>query len=346
MVRVSILGSTGYTGAELVRILSTHPFCELTYLGSQSYAGQSFTDVFSHLHGLVDKECGEHDVDQAVAASDVIFVALPHGHSAPVVGEAVSRGRKVIDLGADFRFRDPRIYEQWYGVKHGQPSLLDRAVYGLPELRRPEVKGAEIVANPGCYPTGAVLALAPLLAEELIWPDSIIIDSKSGVSGAGRGLALSSMFSEVNESVHPYGVVTHRHTPEIEQELTRLAGEQVKVTFTPHLIPMTRGILTTVYASLKKDVSMPELRDAYRCFYAREIFVRILPAGCWPRTKWVWGSNYIDIGLTVDERTGRVIVVSAIDNLVKGASGQAVQNMNIMFELPEDTGLGMAPLFP
>ncbi|HHX50171.1 MAG TPA: N-acetyl-gamma-glutamyl-phosphate reductase, partial [Clostridia bacterium] len=261
MIKASIIGATGYTGVELIRILSLHPEVELGALTSQSYVGEEIAGIYPSLQGRVQKLCQEQDLKQILEASHVVFVALPHGHSVPVVKEAISRGKKVIDLGADFRLRQAEVYEEWYQVKHGAPELLPEAIYGLPEIYRERISGEiAIVANPGCYPTAAILALAPALAEKLISPESIIIDAKSGVSGAGRKLSLTSHFSEVNDSIRPYGVASHRHTPEIEQELQALAGRQFQVSFTPHLVPMTRGILVTGYGQMELDLSVDEVR--------------------------------------------------------------------------------------
>ncbi|MBC7326127.1 MAG: N-acetyl-gamma-glutamyl-phosphate reductase, partial [Moorella sp. (in: Bacteria)] len=277
---------------------------------------------------------------------DVIFVSLPHGHAMALAPEIVGRGKIFIDLGADFRFRNPDIYEKWYRVTHTARALAAEATYGLPEIYREEIRTARLVANPGCYPTSVILGLAPLLKKGLVAPDSIIIDSKSGVSGAGRGLSLNTHYCEVNENIKAYGVASHRHTPEIEQELSLLAGQEVVVSFTPHLTPMTRGILSTIYARLTRPVGQEEVINVYKDFYFREPFVRVLPAGTLPATKMVVGSNHCDLGLVVDNRTGRIIVVAAIDNLIKGASGQAVQNMNIILGFPEDTGIAGPGLYP
>ncbi len=346
-MKVSIIGATGYTGAELVRILSRHPGAELVRLTTQSYVGQPMWEVYPHLYAFCDKVGEKLNLPALIEDSDVIFIALPHGHSVPVAKEAVQGGKKVVDLGADFRLKDRRTYETWYKLEHTAEELLERAVYGLPELYREEIAGASLVANPGCYPTGAVLGLAPLLKNGLIDPDTVIIDAKSGVSGAGRALSLGSHFCEVNENFKAYGVASHRHTPEIEQELSFLAGRRITVSFTPHLLPVTRGILSTIYASLAEpSVTCGGLVELYRSFYAGHPFVRVLPEGLLPQIKWVAGTNTCDIGFALDGRTGRVIVVTAIDNLVKGASGQAVQNMNIMCGFPEDTALSGPSLYP
>ncbi|MCL6635867.1 MAG: N-acetyl-gamma-glutamyl-phosphate reductase [Peptococcaceae bacterium] len=345
-IRVGIIGATGYTGAELVRILSRHPEVELAALTTQSYAGRPFWEVYPHLYKYNRLTCGEMNLPALLDSCDVIFVALPHGHAMPVALEAARRGKKLIDLGADFRLDDYRVYEQWYRVEHGARELLAGAVYGLPEVNRARIRGAWLVANPGCYPTSAILALAPLLKNRLIDTGSIVIDSKSGVSGAGRGLSLGNHFCEVNENFKAYNVAVHRHTPEIEQELGKIAGESLTVSFTPHLLPVTRGILSTVYAKLAAPLGQEEARQLYLDYYKDEFFVRVLPEGLLPQTKWVAGTNHCDLGVTVDPRTGRIVVVSAIDNVVKGASGQAVQNMNILCGFPEETALAGPGLYP
>ncbi|MDD3652757.1 MAG: N-acetyl-gamma-glutamyl-phosphate reductase [Desulfotomaculaceae bacterium] len=345
-IKVGIVGATGYTGAELVRILSRHPEVELVSLITQNYADIPFWEVYPHLYKYNQMICEKLELTALLDASDVIFVALPHGHAMPIALDALRQGKKLIDLGADFRLNDYSVYEQWYKVEHTTRELLSKAVYGLPELNRKEIKGARLVANPGCYPTSVLLALAPLLNRKLIDPGSIIIDSKSGVSGAGRGLSLGTHFCEVNENFKAYNVGVHRHTPEIEQELSKLAGETVTVSFTPHLLPLTRGILSTIYAKLSKPVEQGEVLEYYQEYYLEEKFVRVLPGGLLPQTKWTAGTNHCDLGVALDSRTGRVIVVSAIDNMVKGASGQAVQNMNLICGLPEDTALNGPGLYP
>ncbi|ACV61486.1 N-acetyl-gamma-glutamyl-phosphate reductase [Desulfofarcimen acetoxidans DSM 771] len=346
MIKAAIIGATGYAGAELVRILSRHPQVRLTAITSQSYAGQAFWQVYPHLYKYIDLTCEEMDLINIINQSDVIFAALPHGHAMPIVLEAVKQNKKIIDLGADFRIDDPVVYESWYKVTHTAVDLLAEAVYGLPEINRNRIKEARILANPGCYPTSAILGLAPLLARGLIEPESIIIDSKSGVSGAGRSLSLNTHYSEVNESIKAYNIGQHRHTPEIEQEISKIAGQKITLSFTPHLTPMIRGILSTIYAKLKIEALDMDLGQLYRDFYQEEPFVRVLPEGCLPRTKDVSGSNFCDVAVVKDKRTGRAVVVSAIDNLLKGASGQAVQNMNIMFGFAEATGIDDPSLYP
>jgi N-acetyl-gamma-glutamyl-phosphate reductase len=346
MIKVGIIGATGYAGAELVRILSRHPGVEMAALTTQSYAGKAIWEVYPHLYRYVDLACEEMDLSGLVEKCDVVFTALPHGHAMPVAGEVVRQGKKLIDLGADFRLYNTDVYESWYKVEHTAGEFMEQVVYGLPEIHRDRIRTARILANPGCYPTSAILGLAPLLNKRLVDKASIVVDAKSGVSGAGRGLSLNTHYCEVNENIKAYGVATHRHTPEIEQEMSALAGEELVISFTPHLVPMTRGILSTIYAKLKDPLEQEELEAVYRDFYAGEQFVRVLPPGMLPLTKAVAGSNHCDVAAVADRRTGRVVVVSAIDNLIKGAAGQAVQNMNIMFDLSEDAGIAGPGMYP
>jgi len=336
-MKVSVIGATGYTGAELVRILSRHPEVELVSITSQTFAGKKISEIYPFLS--TDLVCEELDIDKIASSSSFVFTALPHKTSMEIVGELYLRGKRVVDLSADFRLKDPALYEKWYGVSHSKRKLLHEAVYGLPELYREKIREARLVANPGCYPTSIILALAPLLKSHLIKEESIIVDAKSGVTGAGRKLTLATHFPEINENFYPYKVEGHRHLPEMEQELSRLAGTQVKVTFVPHLAPLNRGILSTCYASLKRYTEVEKILRIYRDFYKDEPFVEILEKGKVPRISDVATSNRCRIGLAVDERTDRIIVISAIDNLGKGASGQAVQNMNIMCGFKEDEGL-------
>lgn len=346
MIKVGIVGASGYTGAELVRILVRHPAAEVEVLTSRSYAGQQMAAVFPHLAGFTDRVLAALNVEEMAARCDVVFTALPHGHAVPVAKVVLERRKKLIDLGADFRFRDAAVYEAWYRVAHEAPALLKEAVYGLPEFYRERLREASLVANPGCYPTATLLALVPLLRVGVIASEGLIVDAKSGVSGAGRRLDLRTHYAEVNENVQAYNVGIHRHTPEIEQELGAAAGVEVRVSFTPHLVPQTRGILATVYASLKEPLATGDLLAVYRDFYRGEPFVRVLPEGVLPQTKGVTGSNCAHLGAVADPRTGRAVLLAAIDNLVKGASGQAVQNMNLMFGLPETTGLDSAGIYP
>ncbi len=339
MIRAGVLGGTGYAGIETVRILLRHPEVEITRIVSQSYAGQKIAEVYPNLMGICDITCSALDVDDIAKNCDVVFTALPHGASKEVIPSLYAKGLKVIDLSGDFRYNDPAVYEAWYGEKHSNPELLEESVYGLCELHREEIKQARLIGNPGCYTTCSITALAPLVHAGIVDNRSLIIDAKSGVTGAGRGLNLPSLFCECTETMKAYKVATHRHTSEIEQELSLLAGEDIILSFTPHLAPMKRGILATCYANLTENKTAEELVDLYRNFYEGDPFIRIYDAGTLPEVKHISGSNYIGIGLTVDKRLNRVIVVSCIDNLIKGAAGQAVQNMNLLFGLPEGMAL-------
>lgn len=345
MTRVGVVGATGYTGLELVRLLLRHPQVKITALTAERYVGQPIWKVFPSLMKETDLICQPLEAEPLARTCDFLFTALPHKAAMAVVPRFIQRGLKVVDLSADFRLADPKVYEEWY-EPHTASASLKEAVYGIPELHREEIKKTSLVANPGCYPTSIILALAPALRNQLIDQRTIIADSKSGVSGAGRSAVLSSLFAEVSENFKAYKVAEHRHTPEIEQELSRLAGEKVIITFTPHLVPMKRGILSTIYASLQKPYSEKEILDLYHNFYAEEKFVRIHPSDLLPSTADVLGSNYCDLGLRVDKRNNRLILLAAIDNLVKGASGQAIQNMNLMLGLEESLGLDIVPLYP
>ena len=346
MLKVAIIGASGYTGLELIRILHCHPEVAVTCLTSEQSAGKRISDVFPNLRGRCDIVLENLEPVRVAEKADIIFTALPHKAAMEVVPTFLKLGKKVIDLSADYRLSDPAVYGEWY-EPHLNPTNLKKAVYGLPEIRRTKIKSAKLVANPGCYPTSIILGLAPLLKSGLIDLASIIADSASGVTGAGRSAKVESLYCEVNEGYKAYGVGgVHRHTPEIEQELSLLAGEQLKITFTPHLAPMDRGILSTIYATPKKALSNEAIIGLYRKFYDGEPFVRVLANGSLPSTAFVRGSNFCDIAPLVDPRTGRIIVVSAIDNLVKGASGQAVQNMNLLCGFPETMGLEGLALFP
>lgn len=346
MLNVAIVGASGYTGLELIRLLHCHPEVAVTCLTSEQSAGKPISEVFPTLRGRCDIVLENLEPVRISEKADIIFTALPHKAAMEVVPTFLKLGKRVIDLSADYRLSDPAVYGEWY-EPHINPAGLKKAVYGLPEIRRAKIKGAKLVANPGCYPTSIILGLAPLLKKGLIELSSIIADSASGVTGAGRSAKVDSLYCEVNEGFKAYGVGgAHRHTPEIEQELSLLAGEPLKITFTPHLLPMDRGILSTIYASPKKKISTETIVALYREFYAGEPFVRVLAEGNLPSTAFVRGSNFCDIAPLVDPRTGRIIVVSAIDNLVKGASGQAVQNMNLVCGFPETMGLDGLALFP
>lgn len=350
-IKVGIIGATGYAGAEIVRLLMGHPEAEIIWYGSRSYVDQAFAGVYRNFFKIVENICSDDDIAALAKEADVIFTATPQGYLASVITEDLLKETKFVDLSADFRLKDVTVYEKWYGIEHKAPQLLPDAVYGLCELNRDKIKETNLVANPGCYTTCSILTAYPLVKEGLIDPTTLIIDAKSGTSGAGRSAKTPNLFCEVNENIKAYGVASHRHTPEIEEQLGYAAGEEVLINFTPHLVPMNRGILATEYATLvkKADGTLPtkeEIAAAYEKYYGEEFFIRLLPYGECPETRWVEGSNYVDIGFKIDDRTGRIIMMGALDNLVKGAAGQAVQNMNILFGLPENTGLALAPVFP
>ncbi|HIS32572.1 MAG TPA: N-acetyl-gamma-glutamyl-phosphate reductase [Candidatus Limivivens intestinipullorum] len=346
MIKVGIIGATGYAGGELVRLLLGHKDAKICWYGSRSYVDEKYSSVYRNFFQIVDAKCLDDNMEALAKEADVIFTATPQGFCASMVNEGILSNAKVIDLSADFRIKDVAVYEEWYKIQHKSPEFLPEAVYGLCELNREAIKGARLIANPGCYPTCSILSIYPAVKEGLIDPDTIIIDAKSGTSGAGRGAKLPNLFCEVNENIKAYGVASHRHTPEIEEQLGLAAGRPLCLSFTPHLVPMNRGILVTAYASLKKEVSWEAVHEVYERYYEKEQFVRVLGKGECPETKWVEGSNYVDVGLQIDPRTGRLIMMGAMDNLVKGAAGQAVQNMNLLFGLPENEGLMQAPMFP
>lgn len=348
MIKVGIIGATGYAGNELVRLLLGHKDAEIVWLGSRSYIDQNYSDVYRNMFKLVDAKCMDDNMEQLANEVDVIFTATPQGLCASLVNDEILSKTKIIDLSADFRLKDVNVYEQWYKLEHKAPQYIDEAVYGLCEINRDKVsKDTRIIANPGCYTTTSILTLYPMVKEGIINPDTIIIDAKSGTSGAGRGAKVANLFCEVNESMKAYGVGTHRHTPEIEEQLGYACGrDDLKLIFIPHLVPMNRGILVTAYANLAKDVTYEDVKAAYDKYYDKEYFVRVLPKDVCPETRWVEGSNFVDIGFKIEPRTNRLIMMGALDNLVKGAAGQAVQNMNLLFGLPENEGLQLAPMFP
>lgn len=348
MIKVGIIGATGYAGNELVRLLLGHKDAEIVWLGSRSYIDQNYSDVYRNMFKLVDAKCMDDNMEQLANEVDVIFTATPQGLCASLVNDEILSKTKIIDLSADFRLKDVNVYEQWYKLEHKAPQYIDEAVYGLCEINRDKVsKDTRIIANPGCYTTTSILTLYPMVKEGIINPDTIIIDAKSGTSGAGRGAKVANLFCEVNESMKAYGVGTHRHTPEIEEQLGYACRrDDLKLIFTPHLVPMNRGILVTAYANLAKDVTYEDVKAAYDKYYDKEYFVRVLPKDVCPETRWVEGSNFVDIGFKIEPRTNRLIMMGALDNLVKGAAGQAVQNMNLLFGLPENEGLQLAPMFP
>lgn len=346
MIRVGIIGSTGYAGGELVRILMGHKEVEMKWFGSRSYIDKKYAEVYQNMFQIVDATCMDDNMEELADEVDVIFTATPQGLCASLVKEEILSKVKIVDLSADFRIKDVEVYEEWYKIKHPTPQFIEEAVYGLCEVNREAVKKARLVANPGCYPTCSFLSIYPLAKEGLIDMNTLIIDAKSGTSGAGRGAKVDNLYCEVNENIKAYGVATHRHTPEIEEQLGYASGEKVTLNFTPHLVPMNRGILVTAYASLKKEVTYEEVKKVYDSYYNKEKFVRVLEKDVCPQTKWVEGSNYVDVNFKIDPRTNRIIMMGAMDNLVKGAAGQAVQNMNLMFGLPEAEGLELVPMFP
>ncbi len=340
MIKVAIVGSTGYVGTELIRLLIKSPNIDLKYITSESYKGEAFDSIYENYRGKFTLECSEKDIEKIAEDVDIIFMALPHGIVSNEIDASILEKTKVIDISADYRLKDKKVYEEWYSTEHGSPELLEEAVYGLCEKNREEIRKARLVANPGCFPTSSILSLRPLIEEGVIEKNNIIIDAKTGVSGAGRSLNLGTHYTECNESIKAYGVGGHRHTPEIEEQLGSL------VNFTPHLVPMNRGILTTSYGNLKKDLNYGDIKKIYEKYYKDEYFVRLTKEGVFPETKWVKGSNFCDIGFKIDKRTGKIIVVSAIDNMIKGAAGQAIQNMNIMFGRDEKAGLEDISAFP
>ena len=346
MIKVGIIGATGYAGGELVRILMGHKEAEVVWYGSRSYVDQKYADVYRNMFQIVDAKCMDDNMDELAEQVDVIFTATPQGLCASLINEEILSKTKIIDLSADFRLKDVKVYEEWYKIEHKAPQYIDEAVYGLCEINRDKVKDARIVANPGCYTTCSILTAYPLAKEGLIDMSTLIIDAKSGTSGAGRGAKLPNLYCEVNENIKAYGVATHRHTPEIEEQLSYISGKDVTLNFTPHLIPMNRGILVTAYAKYKEGVTREQIREAYVKAYQDEYFVRVLDEGVCPETKWVEGSNFVDVNVKVDERTHRVIMMGAMDNITKGAAGQAVQNMNLMFGFDEAEGLRLVPMVP
>lgn len=352
MIKVGIIGATGYAGGELVRILANHREAQIVWYGSRSYIDKKYSEVYQNMFRIVEDVCKDDNLQELAEQVDVIFTATPQGFLAGLLSEEILSKVKIVDLSADYRIKDVAVYEKWYGIEHKSPQFIEEAVYGLCEINRDKItEKTRLVANPGCYTTCSILTAYPLVKEGLIETDTLIVDAKSGTSGAGRGAKVPNLFCEVNENMKAYGVASHRHTPEIEEQLGYAGNHQVVINFTPHLVPMNRGILATEYASLKRkpDGSLPsyeEIRAAYDKYYENEKFIRVLDKGVCPETKWVEGSNYVDINFVIDERTGRIIMMGALDNLVKGAAGQAVQNMNLLFGLKEDEGLNLVPCFP
>ena len=346
MIKAGIIGSTGYAGGELARLLLQRDDIEIKWYGSRSYIDQKYASIYQNMFRIVDDACMDDNMKELAEQVDVVFTATPQGLCASLMDEDVLSKVKVIDLSADFRIKDVSVYEKWYKLTHASPQFIGEAVYGLPEINREKVKKARLIANPGCFPTCSFLSTYPLVKEGLIDPNTLIIDAKSGTSGAGRGSKVDSLYCEVNENIKAYGVASHRHTPEIEEQLSYAAGKPVTISFTPHLVPMNRGILVTAYASLTQEVSCEEVKAVYDKYYGDEYFVRVLEKDVVPQTRWVEGSNFADVNFKIDTRTNRVVMMGAIDNMVKGAAGQAIQNMNLMFGLPENTGLKQIPIFP
>ena len=352
MVNVGIIGATGYAGGELVRLLMHHKDAKLVWYGSKSYIDKKYYEVYRNMFQIVPDICKDDNLLELAEQVDVIFTATPQGYLAGLLTEEILSKVKIVDLSADYRIKDVAVYEKWYGIEHKSPQFIEEAVYGLCEINRDKITDkTRLVANPGCYTTCSILTAYPLVKEGLIDVNTLIVDAKSGTSGAGRGAKIPNLFCEVNENMKAYGVASHRHTPEIEEQLGYAGNCEVTINFTPHLVPMNRGILATEYATLKRkaDGTLPsydEIKAVYDKYYAKEKFVRVLDRGECPETRWVEGSNYVDINFVIDERTGRIIMMGALDNLVKGAAGQAVQNMNLLFGLPESEGLELVPCFP
>lgn len=355
MIKAGIIGATGYAGGELVRLLKAHKDVEIKWYGSKSYVNQKYADVYHNMFEVVKDECLDDNMKELAERVDVIFTATPQGFCASMMDDEILSKVKIVDLSADYRIKDVAVYEKWYGIEHKSPQYIEEAVYGLCEINRQDVRSARLVANPGCYTTCSILTAYPLVKEGMIDTDTLIIDAKSGTSGAGRSAKVANLYCEVNENIKAYNVAGHRHTPEIEEQLGYAAGKEIMLNFTPHLVPMNRGILVTEYAKLKLVEradgssglpSYEEIKAVYDRYYGEEKFVRVLEKGVYPETKWVEGSNYVDVNFVIDERTGRIIMMGALDNLVKGAAGQAVQNMNLMFGLKESEGLELIPMFP
>jgi N-acetyl-gamma-glutamyl-phosphate reductase len=345
-IKAGIIGATGYVGSELLRLLSHHPEVEIKTLSSQKHNGQVYHSVYENFSKICDLNCEENNLELLANQLDIIFLALPHGVTSKLITEKILKMVQIIDLSADFRLKSVETYQEWYENKHQNENLIRRAVFGLCEWKRREINEAKLIANPGCYPTCALLCLLPLVKEGIINTKGIIIDAKSGVSGAGRSLNLATHFTECNESIKAYKVMSHRHTPEIEQELSEINGSDINILFTPHLVPMNRGILCTCYGNLKEQFNFDEIKQVFEKYYSKENFIRLKKKGVLPETRWVKGSNYCDIGFTIDKKASKIIIIGAIDNLIKGAAGQAVQNMNIMFNLEETMGLKSIPMFP
>lgn len=346
MIKVGVIGSTGYAGAELIRLLLQHQEAKIIWYGSKTYEGKEYSNIYKNMFHFVEATCLDEELEELSQQVDVIFTATPGGYSATGLNEKILKNTKVIDLSGDYRFSDTKVYEDWYKIKHYNQEINEQAIYGLCEINRKKIKEATLIANPGCYPTCTLLSLYPLIKEKIIDTASLVIDAKSGTSGAGRSATTGNLFCEVNESIKAYGVTTHKHIPEIEEQLSNFAGEKVTISFVPHLVPMNRGILITAYGNLAKEISQEEIDTLYQKYYQKESFIRVRKSGDFPETKWVKGSNFVDVSTMIDQRNKRIIVMGAMDNLVKGAAGQAIQNMNLMFGIKETTGLMQVPMFP
>ena len=346
MIKAGIIGATGYAGNEIVRLLQGHKEAEIAWIVSKSYEGEDYAGIYRNFYDVIDMKCFGNDLEALLDRADVVFTATPQGYLASILKKEMLEKARFIDLSADFRIKDVDVYEKWYGIRHESKELIPEAVYGLCEVNREDIKKTRLLANPGCYTTCSILTAYPLIKEHLIDPETLVINAMSGVSGAGRGAKTANLFSEVNESAKAYGVTTHRHTPEIEEQLSYASGEKVMVTFTPHLVPMNRGILATETASLMPGADEESIKGAYEKYFGKEFFIRLLKDGLPPETRFVEGSNFTDISFKIDHRINRVIMMGALDNLVKGAAGQAVQNMNIMFGFDETEGLRAVPMVP
>ena len=346
MIYAGIIGSTGYAGAEIARLLAGHKDVEIKWLVSKSFTGQAYEDIYRNFFEIIEKECTDIDLADMAKTVDIIFTATPQGYLQGKLTKEILDDCRIIDMSADYRIKDVSVYEKWYGMEHHSPELLSEAVYGLTEINRDKIKDTRLLANPGCFTTCSILTAYPLMKEHMIEKDSLVINALSGVSGAGRGAKVANLFCEVNESAKAYGVTTHRHTPEIEEQLGYAYGENVTLQFTPHLVPMHRGILATETAKLKGSYSYDEIKAVYDKYYSGEKFIRVLKKDMCPETRFVEGSNYVDVNFKTDERTGNIILIGALDNLEKGAASQAVQNFNVMFGFPEDEGLDMIPMVP
>ncbi|MDO5707391.1 MAG: N-acetyl-gamma-glutamyl-phosphate reductase [Andreesenia angusta] len=346
MVKVGVIGATGYVGTELIRLLMKHKNVQIEAISSRTYDGQNYDDIYENYRDVFKLKCKDMDIAEMAEKVDLIFLALPHGIASKQLDKKILEKVKIIDMGADYRLSDVDNYEKWYATDHGSKDILKEAVYGLPELYREDIKKARIVANPGCYPTSSILSIYPLIREGIIDENSLIIDAKSGITGAGRSVNLATHFTESNESFKAYGIASHRHTPEIEEQLSKFSDKEIVLNFTPHLVPMNRGILTTSYAKMKVEKTYKEIKDIYDKYYGDEFFVRMTKENIFPETKWVKGSNFCDIGIKIDQRTNRIIVIGAIDNMIKGSAGQALQNMNIIFGFDEKEGIDDISIFP